>query len=90
MITQAVVNIASGFFAWLASLFPSWTPPDWFVSLSDYVNNVFSALNGLGAWVDWALFFGVLTLALATYVVCFTIKLVLRIAAYLPFVGGAG
>lgn len=90
MITNAFIDWACGFASWIGTLFPSWDIPASLAAPGTLVNQVMSSFVGLGAWVDWAVLGLVVGAVVGTYTVMFATKLVLRIASYLPFVGGAG
>jgi hypothetical protein len=90
MIVNAIIDWACGFASWIASLFPVWNVPPSLASPGSLVNTVMASAVGLGAWVDWTVFAAVVGAVVGTYVVMFAVKLLLRIASYLPFVGGAG
>jgi hypothetical protein len=90
MVTLGIIQWACGFASWIASLFPVWNVPPSMASPGSLVAQVMASFVGLGAWVDWVVFSAVITAVVGTYLVMFTVKLLLRIASYLPFVGGAG
>lgn len=90
MVTLSLIQWACGFGSWIASLFPSWDPPAALAAPGSLVSQVMTSFVGLGAWVDWVVFGAVITAVVGTYVVMFAVKLLLRIAAFLPFVGGSG
>lgn len=90
MITQAVLDFGTNFVTWLIGLFPSWTVPAWFTGLDGYVNQVLGAVNGTSPWIPWPLVISVGVVVISTYLVCLGIKTVLRLAAFIPFFGGAG
>ncbi len=90
MITQAVMDFASNFATWLLSLYPTVTIPSWFTGMDSWVNQIFSAVNGTSPWIPWPLVIGAGVVVLTFYLGALGFKLVLRVASYLPFIGGAG
>ncbi|GAA2084158.1 hypothetical protein GCM10009840_21060 [Pseudolysinimonas kribbensis] len=90
MIVQWLIDVATGFAAWFASLFPVWEPPEWLVHLDDQVNPVLDNLAGVGAWVDWTFILAVVSAVLLCWGITLSIKVLRAVASYLPFIGGAG
>lgn len=91
MITEWFVNLGTQFVAWLVTAFPSWSLPDWFVTLDDGLSGIFAMASWLGVWVDTAVVSTVLVAIIGTWTVSATIKLFLRAASHVPGgIGGAG
>lgn len=90
MITQWFIDMGTRFVGWLASLMPTWTPPDVLVNFGSTFNGFFSRIAGLGGWFDFTVCGVCLGLALAAWVTGAGIKLLRAIASYIPLFGGAG
>lgn len=90
MITEWFVSIGCHIAAWVGSLFPDWTPPDFLVHFSDTVNAILANVSGLGVWADWVYIIICVSAVMLVWGVSFGIKLVRAIVAHVPFFGGAG
>lgn len=90
MILEWLAGIGSAFVTMVAGLLPVWEPPEWFTSVGPQIQGVLATADGLGVWVNFAVASTVATAVLATYVVGFVIKLVLRAGSHVPQFGGAG
>lgn len=90
MITEWFIWLGTTIAGWFASLFPSWTPPDFFVTFDDKVTGLFTAGAGLGAWFDQVVLLSCVAAVLGVYLITGGVKLVLKIAGFIPFFGGTG
>lgn len=90
MVTQSVIDWACGFVSWLATLFPAWDIPPSLAAPGTLVGQIMTSFIGLGAWVDWVVLAAVAVAVIGTWSVLFTIKLLLKLAAHIPAVGGSG
>jgi len=90
VITEALANFGADFVVWLATLFPVWNVPAFMSGSGSGLVSLLASFNGFGAWVDFAVLTGCITAAVGTWLVCFVIKLVLKIVGFIPMVGGTG
>lgn len=82
MIVEWFLDLVNTVGAWLISLFPVWTPPEFFVQLDTKVNAFFAGFEGLGVWADWAYLGIVVGSVLAVWLLGLTIKLFRAAASY--------
>lgn len=90
MIVEWIASVGSSIAAFIAGLFPAWSPPDWLTGFGSQVQSVLVPAAGLGVWLPFALAGTVVASVVATWVVCFGIKLILRVGSHVPVFGGAG
>lgn len=90
MITEALVRVALGFVAWVATLFPDWQLPDWVSSMQETELQLLQTYHGLGVWVDWAAMGWAISAVAATYGIGFGIRMVRALLAHIPQFGGSG
>lgn len=90
MIVEWLYDIWNSVVTFFVGLLPSGNMPDWMTDLTKTITDVFTAINGLGAWAPWAYIGVVVTAVFASYGVSFGIKLVLRAISHAPVSGGAG
>lgn len=51
MITEAIIWVFSRLVAFLVSLIPSWTPPDWFTTATAWLSSGLSSVAGYANWM---------------------------------------
>lgn len=90
MITEWILQLSNGFLSWLASLFPTYTPPSWLSDPGGWVAQLTQTVAGLGYWVNFPAIAGIVTLTLTLYITAFGFKLARAVAAHVPFIGGNG
>ncbi len=90
MITTWLLSIGTNVAAWVATLFPTWTPPTWLSGLDATVNGFFANFNGVGAWVNFTIPLIVVAAVLVVWVIGIGIKLIRAAVSYIPFFGGSG
>lgn len=90
MITEWLFSLGMVLSDWFAGLFPDWDPPVFLATFDTQINDLLSKLSGVGVWADWTYILVVVSAVLAAWALGFVIKIVLRIAAFIPLVGGAG
>lgn len=90
MITEWLLQLGTGFVAWMVATFPAWSVPEWFSSFSTGIQTVVGMASGMSAWVDMGLASTVVGAIVGTWVVCLGIKLALRAGAHIPGIGGPG
>lgn len=90
MIVTWLLGIGDNVSAWLAGMWPDWTPPDFLVHFDTTLNGILHNLDGVSVWADWPFMLVVVALVLGVWATTAGVKLVRAIASYLPFVGGAG
>lgn len=90
MITEALISFGTGFVSFIAGIFPHWTAPDWLTGFGSQIQSILNPAQGLGVWLNFGLAGTVVVAVVGTWIVCFGIKLLLRIVSYVPLVGGAG
>lgn len=90
MIVEWLWSITAGFVGWIASWFDGVEVPAWLTDGTDALAGFLASAAGLGAWFPWEVISVVFGGLVAFYLVAFGIKLVLKVAAFLPFIGGSG
>jgi hypothetical protein len=90
VIVSGLFGAMNGFFGWVMSLLGGIHLPDWAQQLQDALSTCSTYLSGLGVWVNWPLAVTVGAVVLNVYLACLIVKVVLRIVAFLPMIGGAG
>lgn len=90
MITEAIVQVAMGFFGWLGTLFQGWSKPDWAEDASSQIATIVDGAQGLGVWFPFNVLSVVVASILTLYLIAFGTKFLLKVAAFLPFIGGSG
>jgi len=90
MISEWFLNLSSTVWVWFAELFPTWQVPAFLSGIDETVNSFMSNAAGIGAWIDWTFWLVCVGVVISVWVVGLTVKIALRVAAYLPFIGGAG
>lgn len=90
MIVEWLMRIGLKIAGWFVSLFPSTDPPQWIATLDDKWNAVVGGASGIGVWVDWTYVLVILGAVLAVYVAMFIVKVLMKVAAFIPFLGGSG
>ena len=90
MITEWIVQLATGFAAWLVGLMPDWEAPAELSDADGMLSSILELGAGLGPWVDWA-FVGVVALIpLALWAGGLIWKLIRTVASHIPGFGGSG
>jgi len=90
VIVEWLWSLAAGFVGWIASLFENIELPDWLPDGSTALAGFLESASGLGAWFPWEIIALVFAGLVTVYLVAFGIKLVLKVAAFIPFIGGSG
>lgn len=91
MVTNAFFGMIAGFFEWINSFWGDFSIDfDWLHTLDAQIHNILQWSSGLGVWMDWGVVNVVVASIIATWLICFTVKLVLRIVSHFPQFGGAG
>lgn len=90
MIIEWLASVGSSVAAFVASMFPEFVLPDWFVNFGPGVQTILNSAHGMGVWMDFNMAGVVAGAVLSTYVVGFIIKLLLRAGSHVPQFGGAG
>ena len=90
MVTEWIVNLATSFVQWLASLFPAWDPPSQLTGMTTAVNSILGTLSGFGVWVDFTTLNSCVLAAVGVWAVVLAIKLIRAVIAHVPQFGGAG
>lgn len=90
MIVEWLIRIGLKIAGWFMSLFPNTDPPAFLSTLDTQWNTVVAGASGMGVWVDWAYVLVVLGAVLAVYVAMFLVKVLMKVAAFFPFLGGSG
>jgi len=90
VITEWFLGIASSVWTWFGGLFPEWTPPEFLTTADDQINAILADLDGVAVWADWQYITVVVGVVIGTWALSFLVKIALRVAAYIPFFGGAG
>ena len=90
VIIEALSLFAAGFVEWIATLFPAWNVPAFMAGAGSGLVNLLASFAGFGAWVDFTVLTACIAATGATFAACFIFKLVLKIVAFIPFVGGTG
>lgn len=90
MITEWFIQLGVGIASWFVGLFPKSGPPQFVKDFPGLYQTMTTGAAQVGAWVDWAFVVPVVLASLAVFVITFGVKLVLKIAAFIPFFGGSG
>lgn len=90
MVIEALSAFAAGFVEWLATLFPVWNVPSFMAGAGSGLVGLLASFSGFGAWVDFAVLTACIAATVGTWLACFVFKLILKIVAFVPFVGGTG
>jgi hypothetical protein len=90
VIIEWLVHVATGFWGWIADLFPDWDVPAELTDPNGALAAVMGFGQGLEPFVNWQLV-GILgAIPLAVWVIGLTAKLVLKLVSHVPFIGGNG
>lgn len=91
MITEWLLNLAAGFVAWLATLFPEWEGfESTFGQFAGFLSELMGAFVGLGVWVPWAVIAACVGVQITAWLLSLSGKTLRAVAAHIPFFGGAG
>lgn len=90
MITEWIVTVAAGFFAWIADLFPDWDVPEVLTNPDGMINQLFSFGIGLEPFVNWGLIGVLAAIPLTVWVIGVTVKAVRVLLGHIPGFGGNG
>lgn len=90
MIVEWFLGLVMTVAEWAAGLMPQIDLPPWLINVDETINGLLAPLTGMDAWIPWIILASGLTLALGTALVCFVIKVALRVASHIPLFGGAG
>lgn len=88
MITEWLIGLGVAVAEWFLSLFGTSDPPEWLVTLSDWLGALVGSASGLGVWIPWGLAFGVAGTVLALWLSGFLIKGVRWLIGLIPTMGG--
>jgi hypothetical protein len=91
VITAFFINIGVSVTTWFFGLFgKGWDEPDWLKNLPGLWNGFIDSASGMSVWIPWTVLLAVLAVNSAAWVSMFVVKIVMKGAAFLPFVGGSG
>lgn len=90
MITEWLVAVGAGLFAFIADLLPDWEPPTWLANIGGLFEQVWGFADGLAPWVDWSLAGIVAGVLAAVWVFSLTFRAGRALFAHVPFIGGKG
>jgi hypothetical protein len=90
VIIEWLVQVASGFWGWIANLFPDWTLPPELANPNGLLGQIMSFGRGLEPFVNWTLVGIIGAIPLAVWGIGIAAKLVLKLVSHLPFIGGNG
>jgi hypothetical protein len=90
VITEWFIQIGVTVAGWFVGLFPESGPPEFIRDFDGMFNTLTTGGSGLGAWIDWAFIIPVVLATLTVYAITFAVKLVLKVAAFIPLFGGSG
>lgn len=90
MIVQAFLDFAVGVMGWVLAPLQAVDFAPWVTQMDVNVGTVLGYLGGLGVWIDWSFVAAVLGGVALIWGICFAVKILLRLWAFVPQVGGAG
>jgi len=89
VITESLLNLASGLLAWIIGAVPNVSTPSWLSISTGDVSWLSGAVQAVGGWVP----FGVIGAVLATYLIVHAaaigVKIARQILSYVTLGGGA-
>ena len=89
MITTWIIQTGTGFVGWIASLWPSdWEVPSWASGFMTTFAAIYTNVANLGAWVPWAILFGVVGSVIGVWLIGFLAKGLRWLVSWIPFMGG--
>ena len=88
MVTRAVVELLGGLVAWLVTLMPSPSMPDWYAPIPGYLATLGSAVSQFSYWIPVSLISTMLVFVTASRLAPIVIRIV-RVVVSL-FTGGGG
>lgn len=90
MIVEALMAVVHGVVGFVVGLFAGIDLPDWADQAQEALGTLSTYISGMGVWINWPLAVLVAGVVVSTFIGCLVVKIVLRIIAFLPMVGGAG
>jgi hypothetical protein len=90
VIVEWILGLASTLVSFIGTLFQGWSAPAWTGQFATSIASFIASANGVGVWFPFATLSTVLASLAAFYGIVFGAKLVLRLVAFVPQIGGAG
>lgn len=90
MITEWLIQVGTGLWAFLAGLFPDWIAPPEMLQAGGMIEQLFGFGQGLEPFADWGLLALLGAIPLTVWVSGITIRSVRLLISHVPFVGGNG
>lgn len=90
MITEWLIKVGTGLWAFIAGLFPDWVAPPEMLEADGLINQLFGFGQGLEPYANWPLLATLGAIPLAVWVIGISIRAVRLLLSHVPFVGGNG
>ena len=90
MITEWLIQVATGLWSFIAGLFPDWVPPASITDVANSVNGLFTLAQGLGPFVDWTAVGLLAAIPPGIWVTGILVKAALKLISHIPLFGGNG
>lgn len=88
MITEWIVTVASGLFAFLGDLMPDWEIPAELAQPGGFFAQIFALGQGTAPFVDWAFVSAIAAIPLVVWLIGLSFRAIKTLISHIPFFGG--
>jgi hypothetical protein len=91
VITEWLISIAAGIGSFFVGFLPDMSGTNgMIVTAQNSLASVLVGAGALGAWIPWLVLGATFAVVMTTYLAGITLKVVLKLWSFMPFIGGSG